>query len=161
MFDNTILKILMDRYGHIEDIGQLEAAIINFLVNRVLPIAHCPSFPPSPCDLVLLHLVQDKFTRWRRTRSPIVPAFHCSNIPIVPARHRSRSGEFPILRNSGVRIPDFGIRKPELGSGRERSELSSSIGNPIFKPIKTGPKHVMVIFVPLTLGTLGTLTLGT
>jgi hypothetical protein len=61
-----------------------------------------------------------------------------------------------------------------------------SIGNPIFKPIKgikpqgkpwtlfqaatppqadgvlkiitkTGPKHVMVIFVPLTLGTLGTL----
>ncbi len=25
MFDNTILKTLMDRYGHIEDIGQLEA----------------------------------------------------------------------------------------------------------------------------------------
>ncbi len=31
-----------------------------------------------------------------------------------------------------------------------------SIGNPIFKPIKTGLKHVMVIVVPLTLGTLGT-----
>ena len=53
----------------------------------------------------------------------------------MPARHRSRSGEFPILRNSGVRIcphsglrkPDFGNRKPELGSGRERSELSSPI----------------------------------
>jgi len=30
------------------------------------------------------------------------------------------------------------------------------IENPIFKPIKTGPKHVMAIFVPLTLGTLGT-----
>ena len=28
------------------------------------------------------------------------------------------------------------------------------IGNPIFKLIKTGPKHVMIIFVPLTLGTL-------
>lgn len=27
MFDNTILKILMDRYGHIEDIGQSEAAM--------------------------------------------------------------------------------------------------------------------------------------
>jgi len=32
-----------------------------------------------------------------------------------------------------------------------------SIGNPIFVPIKTGPKHVMVIFAPLTLGTLDTL----
>ena len=31
-----------------------------------------------------------------------------------------------------------------------------NIGNRIFKPIKTGPKHVMVTFVPLTLGTLGT-----
>ena len=31
------------------------------------------------------------------------------------------------------------------------------VGNPIFKPIKPGPKHVMVIFVPLTLGTLVTL----
>ncbi len=30
----------------------------------------------------------------------------------------SPSAEFPILRNSGVRIPDFGNRKPELGSGR-------------------------------------------
>ncbi len=37
--------------------------------------------------------------------------------PIVPARNASQR-EFPILRNSG-------IRKPELGSGRERSELSS------------------------------------
>jgi len=36
-------------------------------------------------------------------------------IPIVPARQRSRSGEFP---NSG-------FRHSELGSGRERSELSS------------------------------------
>jgi len=35
----------------------------------------------------------------------------------------------------------------------KRIELDS-IGNPIFKPIKTVPKHVMVIFVPLTLGTL-------
>jgi len=24
---------------------------------------------------------------------PIVPAFRCAKIPIVPARHRSRSGE--------------------------------------------------------------------
>jgi len=42
-----------------------------------------------------------------------------ANIPIVPARHRSRSGEFP---NSG-------FRHSELGSGRERSELSSKIKN--------------------------------
>jgi len=28
------------------------------------------------------------------------------------------NASFPILRNSGVRIPDFGNRKPELGSGR-------------------------------------------
>ena len=45
----------------------------------------------------------------------------------MPARHlpamlrnasragRSRSGEFPILRNSGVRIPDFGNRNSEAG----------------------------------------------
>jgi hypothetical protein len=46
---------------------------------------------------------------------PIIPSFHYSNIPIVPARHRSRSGEFP---NSGFRHSEF-------GSGRERSELSS------------------------------------
>jgi len=49
-----------------------------------------------------------------------------------PARNASQR-EFPILRNSGVRIfpnpgtrrPDFGNRKPELGSVRERSELNS------------------------------------
>ena len=34
MFDNTILKILMDRYGHIEDIGQLEAAISQGIMSE-------------------------------------------------------------------------------------------------------------------------------
>ncbi len=43
------------------------------------------------------------------------------------------------------------FKSPDIG------KYLDSIGNPIFKPIKTGPKHVMVIFVPLTLGTLGTL----
>jgi len=45
-------------------------SFIDFLVNIVLPTNHCPSLP-----------------------EPIIPVFHCSNIPIVPARHRSRSGE--------------------------------------------------------------------
>jgi len=50
----------------------------------------------------------------------------------LPPRHRPAlrdSGEFPILRNSGVHIfpnpgtrrPGFGNRKPELGSGRASS----------------------------------------
>ncbi len=63
----------------------------------------------------------------------------CARPP--PARHRSRSGEaggparnasqreFPILRNSGVRIcPHSGLRKPELGSS-EIPELGSGRAN--------------------------------
>ncbi len=54
----------------------------------------------------------------------------------LPARHCSRAGEFPILRNSGVRIfpnpgtrrPDFGNRKPELGSGRASNLDDRGIG---------------------------------
>jgi hypothetical protein len=45
-------------------------SFIDFLVNTVLPINQSTSFP-----------------------EPNIPLFHCSNIPVVPARHRSRSGE--------------------------------------------------------------------
>ncbi len=59
-------------------------------------------------------------------------------IGFASGEYRPGSGEFPILRNSGVRIfpnpgtrrPDFGNRKPELGSGRVIS--SSSIKDKIF-----------------------------
>jgi hypothetical protein len=45
-------------------------SFIDFLVNTVLPINQSTSFS-----------------------EPNIPLFHCSNIPVVPARHRSRSGE--------------------------------------------------------------------
>ena len=78
-----------------------------------------PCWPHAADDSLSLHfsLLQIFNFEIRNTKHE-TPARH------LPARasqwqaDRDRSGEFPIL--SGLRKPDFGDRKPELGSGRAK-----------------------------------------
>ncbi len=76
----------------------------------------------------------------RGGRACLPPARHRSRLPARASQWQAGSGEFPILRNSGVRIcphfsesrnPEAGLRKSETGT-RTRAGGESSAGRDIF-----------------------------